>query len=240
MIRETKDNKVTSIVLVALLITSVFAFPTLRPAYAEQINIYPETSGTVLSRDGTLEVITWSVTSNFFDRGFIEFSIPVFERQVQQATLILKETRGTTSFPLPSVFHELSYYQADLVIDTSDYNRPTTPIASFETDENEPHRVFSFDITSLINQFQGSNLGFRITVPENPFVDQFPLLGSSFQFAVMVQQTDPDTPIINIFRDFTNFAATGTLTEIDFENLPPFGSSNPDPFFFFEKFIPTL
>jgi len=115
-----------------------------------------------------------------FRRGFIEFTIPVFEGQIQQATLILTENRGTTNFPLPPDLHELSFYQADLVVDTSDYNRPTTLLTSFETDVNEPPQIFSFDVTSLINQFQGDNLGLRIKLAVDPTLNAFAVKGSSF------------------------------------------------------------
>jgi len=115
-----------------------------------------------------------------FQRGFIEFTIPVFNEEIQQATLILTENRGTTTFPFPPDLHELSFYQSDLVVDTSDYNRPTTLLTSFETDVNEPVQIFSFDVTSLINQFQGDNLGLRIKLAVDPTLNAFTVIGSSF------------------------------------------------------------
>jgi hypothetical protein len=115
-----------------------------------------------------------------FRRGFIEFQIPSFNSSVQKATLVLTEDRATVSFPLPPDTHELSFYAADLVVSVDDFDRPTTPVASFQTDANEPTGVFSFDVTAIVAQFQGQSLGFRVKLALDPTLDIFGFAGSAF------------------------------------------------------------
>ena len=103
-----------------------------------------------------------------FRRGFLEFSIPDFGGTLDAATLVLTESRGQTGFPMPPDRHELSYYDADLVVDTSDYDASTSPLAEFETDVNSVQESFSFDLTALINEYKGRNLGLRIRLAVDP------------------------------------------------------------------------
>ena len=103
-----------------------------------------------------------------FRRGFMEFEIPAFPMPVLEARIVLSETRGTGSDPVPPDLHELSSYPADLVVSVEDYDRPTTFIGSFETDGNEPTGTFSFDITSRLGHSQGGGLGFRVKMAVDP------------------------------------------------------------------------
>lgn len=115
-----------------------------------------------------------------FRRAFIEFVIPDFGAEMVSALLVLPESRGTTSFPLPPDTHELSYYPADLIVDTADYSRPTTPLATFQTDPNIPPQTFSFDVTSLLAQAGCGALGFRVKLSLDPLYNNDGFLGSAF------------------------------------------------------------
>jgi hypothetical protein len=88
---------------------------------------------------------------------------------VHKATLVLTETRGTIYDPMPPDTHELSSYVADLAVSIEDFDRPTTPIATFQTDINEPTGVFTFDVTAVLAQFRGKGLGFRVMLTCDPY-----------------------------------------------------------------------
>jgi len=64
---------------------------------------------------------------------------------------------------VPPDTHVLSSYARGPGLSIEDYDRPTTPIATFQTDANEPTGVFSFDVTAVLAQFSGRDLGFAST-----------------------------------------------------------------------------
>jgi hypothetical protein len=120
-------------------------------------------------------------TNREFRRGFAEFSIPDFSDGLLAAKLILRETRAGTAFPLPPDLHELSTYtDVDLVVTTSDFDRPTSPFATFETDSNTEPTSFEWDVTSLVSERQGSNLGFRVKLAADPTETLFGFAGTVF------------------------------------------------------------
>jgi len=148
-------------------------------AHAQGVVLVPQVTGSIryLPEIGLLEPApaggvvqsTWAQSTLVeFRRGFAEFQIPAFATPVQKATLVLTETRGTSSDPVPPDTHELSFYAADLEVSVEDYDRPSTPIATFQTDVNEPTGVFTFDITAALAQFQGKGLGFRVKLTCEP------------------------------------------------------------------------
>jgi len=115
-----------------------------------------------------------------FRRGFAEFVIPSFT-DVFSGRIVLRETRAGTSFPLPPDRHELSYYtDVDLFVDTSDFDRPTTPLGTFETDGNLPTQKFEFDASRLVTQLRGAKLGFRVKLETDPTYEGMGFLGSAF------------------------------------------------------------
>lgn len=116
-----------------------------------------------------------------FRRGFLEFSIPDFDGSLESATLVLTEQRATSSFPQPPDIHELGSYDADLVVDTSDYDVSTSPVAEFETDSNLEEQSFSFVITALVNQYKGRKLGLRIKLSVGPDYFGEGFLGTGIQ-----------------------------------------------------------
>ena len=105
-----------------------------------------------------------------FRRGFMEFSVPLFRKGIISATLIITESKmGEVPFPpFPPDVHELSYYPADLSVDVSDYDASTELFATLETDNNEVNRVFTFDVTDIARESNGSALGFRIKLEIDP------------------------------------------------------------------------
>jgi hypothetical protein len=126
-----------------------------------------------------------------FRRGFVELTIPDLpdEAVISHAALILPETRGSTTYPKPLVTHEVSYYySADLVINTDDYDRATTPISqTFESDENLPTQMFSLDVTDAVSgDHEGDSIGFRIKLAVDPSYTAIENFGTSF---------DPSTDI---------------------------------------------
>jgi hypothetical protein len=163
------------------------------PASGSAISLTPPASGTIRyflefnmlqpAPVGNMVQSTYFKTTDVnreFRRGFFEFAIPQIQGQIFNATLILTENRAHTTFPLPPDIHEITFYNADLVVNIEDYNRPTTFLASFETDANDLPQTFSFDITQVIIEFEGSNLGFRVKLAVDPMWNDDGFLGSGF------------------------------------------------------------
>jgi hypothetical protein len=155
----------------------------LRPVVSGTIRYFPEL--------GVLEAapLCSEIQSTFFKttevnrefrRGFLEFAVPEIDGEIQRATLILGESRGWTAQPLPADLHEISYYPADLEVTADDFGQSTTPLDTFETDPNLQPAQFSFDVTSLVNEFRGKELGFRIKLALDPLQDQACWQGSEF------------------------------------------------------------
>jgi len=115
-----------------------------------------------------------------FRRGFFEFDLPAEPARISSAVLVLTETRGWVSNPMPPDLHELSFYAADGAVTTEDYDRPTLRCASFETDVNEPTAVFAFDVTALLRRFDRQGLGFRVKLAGDPQLDFMGFAGSDF------------------------------------------------------------
>jgi len=130
-----------------------------------------------------------------FRRGFAEFAIPNFAGVVVSASLILTETRATITASMPPDLHELAVYKdVDLTVvewPFDDYDRETTMLATFETDANLPTQSFAFDVTTLVDLFKGSNLGFRVKLAVDPDFLEFGSLGTSFS-------QESDTPGVRI------------------------------------------
>jgi hypothetical protein len=160
-------------------------------AKAEVITIAPSATGTIRHNPelGILDraPVGESIQSTYFRttemnrefrRGFLEFAVPNISGEIVSATLVLPEHRAWTSHPVPPDVHGLAYYPADLTINTDDLDRPTTFLASFETDANLPTQTFSFDVTALVRDFQGSQLGFRIKLDADPQRADFGTSGS--------------------------------------------------------------
>ena len=116
-----------------------------------------------------------------FRRGIFEFSVPEFLGEILEANLILEESRAIISSPVPPDTHILSYYTADLEVTSDDYNRSTTYFESFETDANDSQGEFIFDVTSLINEFEEANLGFRVELSIDTTFDEIKNFGSGFK-----------------------------------------------------------
>ena len=118
-------------------------------------------------------------------RSFVEFDLPVPPNRIEQATLAITETRGGwTATPVPTYVHEVSAYPADLAVEESDYDVPTRPVGTIETDgnDNPSLRVTTIDVTTAIRQIRKGAVGFRIKLaidPDAPCVD-FDFAGSDF------------------------------------------------------------
>lgn len=116
-----------------------------------------------------------------FRRGFAEFVVPDFSEGMYGARLVLRESRGWTAYPFPPDVHELSSYtDVDLVVNTGDYDRPTSPIGTFETDGNEPQGTFTFDVSRQVAQSLGSRLGFRVKLQADPTETRYLPMGTVF------------------------------------------------------------
>lgn len=150
-------TRLSHVGLVALLVT----LPT---ASFANTKVLPQLTGslepfTILPVSDELQSICLSVPER---RGFVEFIVPSLPGHIGRAILVLTETRGTSSFPVPPTTHELSYYAGDLALDGSDFDKPMTLVTTFETDVNEPGATFRFDVTSIVRVFEGRILGFRV------------------------------------------------------------------------------
>lgn len=158
----------------------------LRPGAMSSIRVMPELgildgggvgSGTMYST-----YFRTTATNRAFRRGFAEFSIPDFSAGFFGATAILRETRATVAFPLPADRHELSTYSdVDLVVDPGDFDRPTSPLGTFETDANEEMGTFAFDVSTLVSRSQGGRLGFRVKLEDDPAWTAEGFRGSAFE-----------------------------------------------------------
>src|SRR6185503_3292996 len=78
-----------------------------------------------------------------FRRGFAEFAIPVLPVRFSSGQLLL------TMSPQGGDQHELSYYVADLTIDTNDFDRPTIPLTAFQRPPSQEVQTLVFDVTDL-------------------------------------------------------------------------------------------
>lgn len=120
-------------------------------------------------------------TNREFRRGFAEFIVPDLPDGFRSARIVLRETRASISLPVPPDRHELSFYaDADLVVDPSDFDQPTSPVGAFETDANLGTQTFEFDVTSVVTQQRGSTLGFRVKLESDPAETGFRSQGSAF------------------------------------------------------------
>src|SRR4026207_983614 len=148
----------------------LFETNTLLPEVTGTIAFWPELGlwGMPVGNDVQSYYFRTTEVNREFRRGFLEFSIPEFGNTVVSATLLLTESRGQTTFPLPPDKHEISYYEADLAVTTNDYHAATLPLAEFETDNNVAPESFSFDLTAVINAYKGRNLGLRIQLAVDP------------------------------------------------------------------------
>lgn len=155
--------------------------------------VLPNATGTVryLPELGILEVApvagipqsTYFKTTDLnreFRRGFLEFEIPEFAGEITNATLVLPEWRAWVGEPVPPDLHELSYYPADIAIASADFNQSTTFIASFETNASLEPQIFTFDMTTLIIEWQGGRLGFRVKLVVDPTYNETASFGTGF------------------------------------------------------------
>jgi hypothetical protein len=134
-----------------------------------------------------------TATNREFRRGFAEFEIPRFPGRLLRATLILRETRASVSDPRPPDLHELSTYSdVDLDITQADFDRPTTPLATFETDANLENGTFRFDVTDLIALSRGARLGIRVKLAVDPNETGFIPLGTAFSRAATLPGVELD------------------------------------------------
>jgi len=158
---------------------------TLLPEASGTVKFWPELGVWVVnsghSGDAQSGYFRTTAENREFRRGFLEFSIPDFSGTLVSATLLLADCCGWTSVPLPPDTHELDYYEADLVVNTNDYHATAEPLAEFETDNNISSENFSFDLTSVVDEFRGRNLGLRIKLAVDPDYFGEGFLGTGFQ-----------------------------------------------------------
>jgi hypothetical protein len=150
-------TRISRIGLVAMLVTlptAIFANTKVLPQLTGSLEPF-----TILPVSDELQSICLSEPER---RGFVEFIVPSLPGHIGRAILVLTETRGFSAFPVPPTTHELSYYAGDLALDGSDFDKPTTLITTFQTDVNEPGATFKFDVTSIVQSFEGRILGFRV------------------------------------------------------------------------------
>ncbi|HEY2953995.1 MAG TPA: hypothetical protein VGK89_01955 [Candidatus Eisenbacteria bacterium] len=116
-----------------------------------------------------------------FRRGFAEFAIPEFSEGFFGARVVLRESRAWTAYSLPPDRHELSAYtDVDFAVSTSEIDRPTSPLGTFETDANEDVRTFTFDVSDLVSGLRGAGLGLRVKLEADPTYTGTGFLGSGF------------------------------------------------------------
>lgn len=163
---------------------AVGAVTVLVPKAIASVRHLPEMDileGGGLDGDAQSSYFRTTETNREFRRGFAEFAIPNFSNGFLGAKLVLRETRASIELPVPPDGHELSSYtDVDLVVTTGDFDRPTSPLATFETDANLEAQTFEFDVSSLIAQLQGATLGLRVKLEVDPTHTGFRPLGTAF------------------------------------------------------------
>jgi len=154
------------------------------PVATGTIRRFPElgiTDGGGIDGDLQSTYFRTTATNREFRRGFAEFEIPRFPGKLLRATLVLRETRATVADPRPPDVHELSSYaDVDLDVTVADFDRPTTPLATFESDANLDVGTFRIDVTELVARSRAEKLGFRVKLAVDPSETGFVPLGTAF------------------------------------------------------------
>jgi len=115
-----------------------------------------------------------------FRRGIFEFQIPKDYQALQYAQLIIVESRATSSYPMPPDAHTLSYYNADTLLTLEDYDRRASDLMPIVTDVNDSTKVFVFNVTALLREYAGKDLGFRVKLDADSTCKGMGFLGSGF------------------------------------------------------------
>jgi hypothetical protein len=152
----------TALVVILLLqVISVVAYADnkLTPQVTGTISSYPNQPLVIAPVGSAIQSVS---TTIFISHGILEFVIPSLPGPVTQATLVLREDRGTSGAPMPPVTHLISAYEGDLLLDVGDYDRPAVPLLTFESDSNDPPSIISLDITAAVQSYEGRVLGLRI------------------------------------------------------------------------------
>lgn len=174
----------TEFVYLPIILTGPSSMTTITPQVAGHTHLFPELGSSWADSDSGVQSNYFKTTANNreFRRGLFEFNLPEFEDSIVRATLIYSHDGGPFSnTPQPTIVHELSYYQpADLIINTADHNRPTTFLATIESDWNWEEIAFSIDITNLVRQYEGETLGFRIKLADDPTYSEIGDFGWAF------------------------------------------------------------
>jgi hypothetical protein len=114
-----------------------------------------------------------------FKRGFAEFTVPRFT-EMSSARIVLRDGGVSSAYR----FELSSYTDVDGVVDTSDYERPVSPLGAFEADAN-----VEFDVSSLVTLSEGSGLGFRVKLEVDPTYAEMGSLGTGFAVRIEVTTT---------------------------------------------------
>jgi hypothetical protein len=92
-----------------------------------------------------------------------------------------RAVRSIVAEPIQPDRHELSYYtDVDLLVSRDDFDRLTSPLATFETDANLQHQAFAFDLSGLVTPLGEARIGFRVKLEADPGYTAFGFLGSGF------------------------------------------------------------
>ena len=159
---------------------------TVQPTVTGTLTFFP-IFGNLYVQGGDLQSTCFDTTTQNLEwrRAFIEFELPAAPAQIVRATLRITEpNNGWSAFPLPTDVHEVSLYPGDLVVDPSDYDVPTLPVGTIETDSNDDPvpRSFELDVTQAIRQMAKQVVGVRIKLQIDPTAPcvEFQQAGSEF------------------------------------------------------------
>jgi hypothetical protein len=147
------------------------AASTVYPVSTGTVEYYPMLGVIQMPVGDTIQSTCSQTTSTNLSwrRGFIEFVAPIIRGNGgKRATLVIQDQGGTYAPPVPPVVHRVLYYPADLAVGNGDFNAAAIEWATFETDPNENPKTYRIDITSLIREFAGQPIGFRIQMAVDP------------------------------------------------------------------------
>jgi hypothetical protein len=134
-------------------------------------------------------------------RGQVEFALPPLPEGSLNATLVFFHGANENSGPI-----DLSFYPADLVVNTNDFDDATSPWLAFSPDKSAS-QSYAFDVTELVQQFAGANLGFQLKAPDEFAVASAGQAGQTdgfSDFRILLASPSNLPPVVRILSPTNN------------------------------------
>ncbi|MHB8522126.1 MAG: Ig-like domain-containing protein [Limisphaerales bacterium] len=143
----------------------IYATAALAPRAQGSLRVWPDRHLVEMVNEGLFVNYTKDpTTGRRFGRAYVEFELPPLLANAISATLVLGRPDSSITNSL-SLF--LSFYPADLAINTNDLEDATVPLNIFPA-ASTVAQTLTFDVTGLVRTFAGTNLGFEIRFADDP------------------------------------------------------------------------